>query len=367
MRERARRLATDPAADLVLAVVLCAAALLAIAAGDTSQPWATAALAAAVCAPVAVRRRLTLAAGAAEAAVLDAWALLQLPKPWLLFVAPVAVAYALGAHPQTRPGLLAAAGLLAGLIAATWANVVPAAIVTVVPFLLGWAVRARRELVAALAARARELEEEEARLVDFATRRERMRMAAELHDSVGHHLAVVVLQATAGRLAPAGAAAAVTAERMRAIRASADGALADLDRLLDPSDPDDRDADEQVAALVAGVRAAGHEVAVEGRLPDDLPASTRDRAVRVVQEALTNTVKHAPGARVLVRLAAAEDRLVVAVEGTGGGPPSSIRETGSGSGLAGLAREVEAVGGTLAAGPTAGGWAVRALLPAGHP
>lgn len=127
----------------------------------------------------------------------------------------------------------------------------------------------------------------------------------------------------------------------------------------DPGDPAD-----QMEPIVAGVRAAGVRVASEGTLPMDLPPAVAEAALRIVQEGLTNAAKHAPGARVRVRLGREGDALGVAVEDGGDGRAASPGLGGSGLGLAGLAEAAAALGGWLAAGPVpTGGWAVRAELP----
>jgi signal transduction histidine kinase len=363
VRELARRAAAHPAGDVPLALAVLAVLLAVIVGGWESRQAAAAAVSAGLCAPIALRRRAPVVAGVAEAVMIGLLAALDLPAPDAAIIAPAVIAYSAGAHAPRWPGVLVVLALMGALIALAPDAIMPAELCTVGPWALGLALRIRRDAVSALADRARDLEREEARLVALATQRERLRIAAELHDSVGHHLAVVVLQAGAARMTGAAATPSEAAERRRAIRISAEGALAEIDRLVELSDDDERDAGARLAALVAGVRAAGTAVSIAGEIPAGLSPAVARRAVRVVQEALTNAAKHASGARVEVRIRSVAGGLEVLVADEGAGSASAIGDTGSGSGLAGLTREVEADGGSLIAGPApGGGWAVRALI-----
>ena len=108
-------------------------------------------------------------------------------------------------------------------------------------------------------------------------------------------------------------------------------------------------------------RAAGLDVEVTAI---ELPAEVEDDALRIVQEGLTNAMKHAPGARVHVLVALAGDALEVELRDDGGGPPSALAGTGAGLGLSGMRERIESLGGSLDAGPRAeGGWRVHARLP----
>ena len=105
----------------------------------------------------------------------------------------------------------------------------------------------------------------------------------------------------------------------------------------------------------------GVTLEVEGE-PTGLPASVEVSAYRIVQESLTNTLKHAGPASATVRLAYADDELTVAVTDNGRG--AAANGTGAGQGLVGMRERVEAFGGTLDAGPrTGGGFSVTAVLP----
>lgn len=303
-------------------------------------------------------------AAAVATAALVAYVTVVAGAPGLLLLASAATSYALGSRAPRYPGLAITTALAVG-IAVFDADPVPALLVTAVPWLLGAVVRARRGLVRRLAERAVELEREERRLADLTARRERLRIAADLHHLVGHQLAVVVVQAGAGRIVDPGDLDA-RAEHLAGIRRAAEEALADIDRLGPTLAASDRgDLAARLAAIVDGVRASGLAAELRGEPPADLPDEVAEQVVRIVQEALTNVVKHAPGARVEVAIATEGDHLTVTVEDSGGeGADAELAGTGSGLGIGALAAEAEALGGRVAAGARAsGGWRLRAALP----
>jgi len=238
---------------------------------------------------------------------------------------------------------------LAAVLAVAGVGLVPLLLVTLAPWAAGRLLRSRRELVDALAERNRVLEAEHEALAELAVRRERARVARELHDIVAHHLAVIVIQAGAGRLS--GGAA-----RFEGIGAAGREALAELDRLVELLQPEQR---RDLAALVGQARAAGVPLEYTHA---EVPAALRDVAYRVVQEALTNAMKHAAGSTVTVRLAVGGGAVEVEVRDAGAAP-SSLGASGAGLGLVGMRERVEAVGGRLEAGPVEGGWRVLARLP----
>jgi len=273
-------------------------------------------------------------------------------------VAVCAMGFGCGALLPLRAGVLAA-GAIAVALALLSTSLVPLLLITLAPWTAGQLVRSRRELVAALAERNRQLEAEQAALAELAVRRERARIARELHDIVAHHLAVMVIHAGAGRLdAPGGAA------RFAGIRDSGREALGELDRLVDLLQADGA-APRDLDALVGHARAAGLRLDYTP-LPGgvDVAPAVRDGVYRVVQEGLTNAMKHAPGSDVLVRLDAGAQALDVEVRDGGSGGRSALAGSGAGLGLAGMRERVEALGGVLDAGPEDdGGWRVHARLP----
>jgi signal transduction histidine kinase len=277
-------------------------------------------------------------------------------------VAVAAVSYAYGAFASRLAGAVATLLLLLALASLSPDALVPATLCTVGPWFAGRAVRRRGALVVALAERTRELEAEEAERARLAVRHERARVARELHDVAAHELAVVVVQAGAGRLDPP--APGLAAERLAAIHEAAARALAEMAQLDELVAAGDRDAvlggpvaAGDLDAVLDQARAAGLDV--RATLPADIPPIAR----QVVREALTNALKHAPGAAVEVLVARDGDDLRIDVRDGGARSPGSLAASGAGFGLRGLRERVEAAGGTLQAGPQGGGWTVAARLP----
>jgi len=225
-------------------------------------------------------------------------------------------------------------------------------------WLLGVFVRSRRE-AAHLATRSARAERE----AELAVAEERARMARELHDIVSHNLSVVVLQAAGAR------AAGANATTLEKIERSGRDALVEMRRLLGVLRDEDGDASlapqpgiAQLAELVAGVRATGLDVelVVEGH-GDELSPALELSVYRIVQEALTNTLKHAHAANAVVRVERDRDAVRVEILDDGRMP---VAPTPNGHGLVGMAERVALFGGELSAGPLAeGGFAVRVTLP----
>ena len=357
----AERRWVDPA--LATALTLLALIGLATEADMPGTPLA-AGLLVAVGATIAFRRTHPLtAAGVAIALLLASAGLDGSFPPAAAAPIPFLLSYSWGAHAPFRGGVVAVAGLIAASQIAQGFSEFPNVeilFVTLAPWWVGWEVGRRRRLVAELERRTRELERAQDDFVELSLRRERARIARELHDIVAHHLAVIVVQAGAGRM---GGADTPPAERLEGIRQSGDQALAEMARLVDVIHADThRDGAARLSALLGDARAAGLEVELVSAQP--LPGGLEDDALSVVQEALTNAMKHAPGARVSVRLTADDEAVDIDVRSVGGGPPTVLAATGAGLGLTGMRERIEALGGTLEAGPGAdGGWRVRARLP----
>ncbi|RBY85376.1 sensor histidine kinase [Blastococcus sp. TF02A-26] len=233
---------------------------------------------------------------------------------------------------------------------------------------LGDAVRSRRGWSAELAERLRRADEEREaharRLVD----EERMRIARDVHDSLGHAVAVVTLHAAVAAEAlddgrPAAARRAV--DTIRAVSRDVLGDLRDTVGLLrgEPSDGPCRTRGlADVPDLVAATAAAGVDVrlVVDGD-PRPLPAAVEATAHRVVQEALTNVLRHADASTATVTVAHDTDSLTVTVADDGRGSGGA---DGTGHGLEGMRERVALLGGRLlAADRPGGGFAVSALLP----
>jgi signal transduction histidine kinase len=318
------------------------------------------------------RRRYPLAVLAVNIA---AWVLIDLQSPVnedplaLALVLVVAV-YSVGAHTSGRQAvvgaLMVASIALTGTIADANEGTVTDFIGNAIFFftifgglwVAGRAIRRRRF-------RERELIVERDAGARAAVAEERARIARELHDVVAHAISVIVLQARGARHAEG----AERDEALDAIEATGASALAEMRRLLHIL----REDDEAVALapqpsldgldhLVAQVRDAGLpvELRVEGeRRP--LPPGVDVSAYRIVQEALTNALKHAGPARARVSIRYDEDALELEIADTGAG---SGNGSGGGHGLAGMRERVAVFGGRLDSGPrTEGGYTVRARLP----
>jgi signal transduction histidine kinase len=257
------------------------------------------------------------------------------------------------------------AAWLAGMYLVTGERDIGLVMLTLPGFLAGTALRLRRETADELTLRGLELEEERELFAQLAVRNERARIAAELHDIIGHSLSVMVVQAAAGqRLVQQDARAGE--EVLGVIAESARQGRADLRRLVDllggqeVVGPDLSLIDEMV------VRAARSGLQVTCRFEGDrdgVPAPSAGVAFSVVREALTNALRHAPGSAVRVVLRGEGRALAVRVDNDPPtGAPTAI--VGTGQGLRGLSARVEELGGRFAAGATAdGGWAVEASLP----
>ncbi|WP_448638262.1 sensor histidine kinase [Geodermatophilus sp. URMC 63] len=194
---------------------------------------------------------------------------------------------------------------------------------------------------------------------------ERTRLAAELHDSIGHALTVTLLQAGAAREA-AGRDRAVLDAALTAVEDSARQAAADLERVLallrDGAPPRDPPTLADVARLVRAARAAGAPVdlRVEGPV-GDLPPLVSREAYRMAQEALTNALRHAGPVPIALHVGVRADALELDVRNPV--PVPAPAPPGGGSGVAGLRERAAVLGGTASAGPVDGGWQVAVRLP----
>ena len=231
----------------------------------------------------------------------------------------------------------------------------------------GFAGRSIRARTSALEDRADALDREEQRRAAEAAAEERRRIARELHDIISHSLGVVVLQAGAAERM-LGRDPARAQEVLESIRANGLEAIGEMKTLLGLMDSGPRSTREpqpslsDVDGLVSRMRDAGLDVslAVEGQ-HRALPAALELSAFRVVQEGLTNSLKHAGGAHVRAVLRYGKDELEVEIADDGAAVANGA---GSGRGLAGMRERVEIFGGRLAVGPQpGGGWMLHASFP----
>jgi signal transduction histidine kinase len=299
--------------------------------------------------------------------------------PVSVFLALLLAFYSVGAHCDDRHSWFAGFASLAAIAAVDLAR--PGAfsasgtrpgawLAFAIAWLFGRDMRRRRQHVAELEDRAERLEREREEQAQLAVAEERGRIARELHDVIAHGVSVIVVQSQAGPHLVGDPQRAI--DVFRAIESSGRDALVELRRLLGIL----RSEDQQLAigpqpglgslqSLVEQMRASGLpvELRIEGE-PVHVPAGVDLSAYRIVQEALTNVVKHAGDAtaEVVIRYRAHTLELDVVDDGHGHAPGIN----GSGHGLIGMRERAALYGGTLDAGPRDGsGFAVRARLPFG--
>jgi signal transduction histidine kinase len=241
-------------------------------------------------------------------------------------------------------------------------------VVLVGPLALGTIGRSRRALADQLAARGRELAAEEELFAAEAARYERLRIARELHDIVAHSVSVMVIQAAAGqRLAERDPALAAEAfDTIGSVARQAEAEIGQLVDLLDAGKSVGDDGLQLIAELVARAAAAGLNVSCRfDVIADRLSARAAQTAYRVVQESLTNALRHAPGASVQITVSGTARQLRLAVaSGRPACVQSGLEGSGTGRGLAGMRDRVRECGGEFRAGPSADGWLVTASMPA---
>ena len=242
-------------------------------------------------------------------------------------------------------------------------------------WILGDNIRVRRAYTSALEARAAVLEREREEQARLAVSEERARIARELHDVVAHHVSVMVVQAAAARRVLA-SHPDQAADALGAIETTGRQALSEMRGMLGVLRQDEASDDlvpqpglERIDTLLESVREAGLPVdlVIEGT-PRALPPGLDLSAYRIVQEALTNTLKHAGMARARVLLRYGDNALELEVTDDGRGAAAALRdgERSPGHGLIGMRERVSLFGGEMTAGPrSAGGYAVRARLPIG--
>jgi signal transduction histidine kinase len=305
--------------------------------------------------------------------------------------AAVFAAYFAVVYSRNRPAALGCLAAGAAVVTLDYPKIgpqIPARLAPLLVLLLtvafGYMMRNWRQRAGESAAQLRRAEAEHLEVTRRAVEEERARIAAELHDVVTHNVSVMVVQAGAGRRV-LDSSPGDAREAMLAIEASGRTAMTELRHLLGllaPSGAPELDAPEdqgalrpqpgldEAPALVDRVRSAG--LAVELRVTGTQRGLSQGpdlAAYRVVQEALTNVIRHADGARAQVRIEYRAHDLIIDVSNVAGdsGPSAG----GTGRGLIGLRERIAIYGGSLEVGPRpGGGWRVRATIPldpAGEP
>lgn len=294
-------------------------------------------------------------------------------QPWFAWLLSL---YAVAAHAPMRLAIAGAAATAAAVLAIDIPKlvegdpvdeVVPAWAVLAGTWAFGRWMRSRRRETSELASRAEAAEREVEEQAERAVVEERARIARELHDLVAHSMGVIVIQSQAGQRS-LGADPVAARSALEAIENVGRQGMAEMRRLLDLLTGTDESSNQpqpsltQLDELVDHVRAAGLPVdlAVGGEL-SELPAGVDLAAYRVVQEALTNVLKHARATRVRVSVSLVGASLDIDVhdDGVGVGEASA-----RGRGLVGMRERVALYGGTVAAGAVGGGgYRVHARLP----
>ncbi|MBO3738031.1 sensor histidine kinase [Actinoplanes flavus] len=367
-------------ADLSLAAgagVLCWYAAAETPADRLAEPgWLAVVAAAVISAPLAVRRRwpvsVAVAVAVASTALLGTGIIPDYASPAPLLVVGAAL-YNVGRHvagPRGRwTALGASALLLCGVVFGSWwathapqgpglAGMAFTTLVCGASWAVGWTLRERRrhsELTAAQAT-ARAVAEE------------RLRIAREMHDAVGHSLSLIAVKAgVANHVARQRPEEALAA--LEVIESASRSALAELRRTVGAlrTEPvyDVAPTLRDLTGLADRAQAAGVAVDLDVHGSRDLPELVALAAYRIVQESLTNVVRHAAPATCRVDVLGAVDHLRIEVTDDGRRQPAPAA---GGTGLAGMRERVAAHGGTFSAGPRPeGGYAVVATLPYGSP
>jgi signal transduction histidine kinase len=305
-------------------------------------------------------------------------AALSLVSPALSVAVPL-TSYAVGRYVGRWPVLAGAAVVGSVALVEPWnldtlddwvGAVAGVALAVILAGALGAWARTRAALVTALTERAERAESERELMAREAVLTERTRIAREMHDVVGHRVSLMVLQS--GAIEMAAADRDRVEQLSRQVQTAGRQALEELRQMVGVLRAEELDDDAplgpqpglaDLSRLVAQSGEAGMTVELRP-LPDEpVDPSVSRAAFRIVQEALTNAAKHAPGSAVCVTVERRPGAVTVrVVNGAGGTRPET---PGGGYGLVGLAERVRTLGGRLDAGPRLdGGWAVEAVLPA---
>jgi signal transduction histidine kinase len=382
-RIRAALAASPLAVDVAIAVGLALLSLGSYAGGSTQvgpPGWVTVALLLLESLPLIVRRRFpALVLAVIGGATLVHIALLPADADLSAGLGILVAIYTVGERLARRTSLVLTAVLGVSLVtaiairvdlAAVLQSTVQTLLILAVAWLLGDSARIRRLYAATLEERALLLEREREERAAQAVREERQHIARELHDVVTHHVSVIVIQA--------GGAARVLDKRpgearlaLEAIAVTGRQALTDMRRMLgilgEPASAEPMPGLDQLGTLVDQVRAAGLDVALEvtGEARP-LDPGLEVSAYRIVQEALTNSLKHARGGRAHVSIGYRPDALDLAIDdvrGSGGAVVDAVEPPHEGRGIVGMRERVAMLRGTFRAEATPSGFRVTARLP----
>lgn len=322
------------------------------------------------------RRLMPLAAFGAVLALTTIFAAAGLPLV-ALGPAPLTAVFSVAAYSSLRPSLAALGATLASVLGlglsevgrTSGSTMVGNALMLIVAWLLGDIGRRRREVLELHRRRAEELEQAEGERAAQAVAEERMRIARELHDVVAHSMSVIAVQAGTARLA-IDRDPQTTVRALGVIEETSREALEEMRRMLGLLRRDGSEAEltpapglSAIPDLVDAARRDGLDVTlVEELHRTKLAPGMEATAYRVVQEALSNVRRHAPGASTEVRVEADRRELRLSVRNDAG--MTGVKTGGAGLGLIGLRERAAVYGGEVDAGPDGrGGWMLEVALP----
>ncbi|GAA3446100.1 sensor histidine kinase [Planomonospora venezuelensis] len=361
-----------PIADLVLAFVLFRA-VQSMNAGGAELSALTAAL------PLVLRNRWPLAAWRLAAVLAPLDAVTREQSTDLIYSADVVIMYLLVVyavavrcerHITIGVWIISIAGLwIIDLSLEAVGTLFLGGTMVTVAVLLGYNIQARRTAAGRLAEEERRSERA---LAGQAVLEERARIARELHDVVAHHMSVIAIQAEAVPLKAKGEVRLLE-EGLAEIRTLSLAAMTEMRRVLGVLRDADgaRDTGPQpglgrLEELVATARSAGLTVTLSlGGDLLELPTAVSLSAYRIVQESLSNAMRHAPGSTVSIKIGRSGDELNIHVASSAGTRPAAEPATAGrpGHGLIGMRERVSMLGGSLWTGPVGTGFAVTAILP----
>ena len=382
-KRRFRRLVNDHWFDLlvvagVVAWLIDAAVYIHRAEGPQGPFWFDVLVVVAFTAALFLRRRYPYGALVAALTVVVASSFVDArltTHPFVVFLFGLAIAFLFGTRPE-RAKSLAGLGLMFGAVAIVtandpahhWSDMIWNVVTLSIAWIVGYAVGEKFREVDEAKARAARAEREREERARRAVADERARIARELHDVVGHSVSVMTVQASAVRRRLEQDQERVS-EALMVVEQTGREALAEMRRMVGVlRHPEEAPALapqpslEQLERLVEHTREAGLpvELRIEGD-PVRLPAGIDLTAYRLVQEGLTNAIKHARAQRAEVLVRYADGRVEVSV--TDDGPGGGDGESG-GHGLVGIRERISVYGGDLEAGPRPdGGYRLRATLP----